>query len=626
MEGLWNWVSEAAVSAVGVVWEWVNTAVSGLWSLINEGLSWLWNSVSGILGFFGYWMARAIGKTDAEAQHYRLHWDQAVWLPFNWLWDTINAGLSSVWGFVSAGLGSLWTSITGAFSGALGTLSGWFVDTWTFLSGVVGEVGDTLARGITGLAAFVSQGLGDLWTGFMDWGSNTLGAITTMFDGAVASIGGWVSDALAGVAKALGEGLSGFATWMIEGLQGLAVTFMGGLKALMTAVNAALRPIVVGFMDALTAAFTPGSPDKELEKAVNKMINATQGRMLSELKKAYKSPFDPTTIIAASLGVSGLALVAQLGVHSLASAAGISVLGTRLDVTDVVEGAVTSMGFPGIVGTSFLMPLQVGLFTPLRYAYNQMFTPFIPGFGDLIRFVVREVIKPADFTTNMGFHGYNKFWAAAYWEAHWVLPSYGNIIDAFHRGIITKDERDKYIVFHDYKPETRPGITVSDQKIMTGLMRTLIPRVDLRYAWEMGRINDEELQARYVGLGYEEDSGLMAEIQKGRAMTEEIHKVRDEWIRDFLEGYILEGTLRANLAAIGIGPLRVDYYVEYAKMRRAREHKADLLDAYWDGYLKDLVSDEELATRAGEIIVDKPARDLWLERAYIRKYKKPKVD
>jgi len=497
---------------------------------------------------------------------------------------------------------------------------------WTGLNNFIKDPVGTLKKGWDSISSGIATAVSDIGAGVSSAVGGAVDTIKTAFDGAVATATGWVSDALAGVAKALGDALGGFADWFIGGLKSLASTLAGGLKGVMDAVGDIIRPIVVGFIDTLKAAFTPGSPDKELAKSVNDMVKKTQERILEELKKAYKSPFDPTQAIVTSGVISALVLAGQVMVHTLASAAGVSVLGTRLDLTDVVESAVDTMGLNRVVGSSFALPIEIGMLQPLRYAYNQMFTPAIPGPGDLIRFVVREVIDVNVFRTNLAYQGFSAFWADAFWEAHWMLPARGEIVDAFHRGVVSLDELSKFLVWLDYKPEPRPGISKSDLEILRGIQKTPIGRVDLRRGYELGGLTKADLVERFRWLGYEDDAELIAEIQIRAALDAEIGKVRDNAKTDLVKGYILEADLRSTLKELGYGADVIEFHVQDALQDRERARKDLQVSTLQDAYVKEEIkTEDELAALLAEYIVDPELIDAMVTDAYVRRYKKPKA-
>jgi len=193
----------------------------------------------------------------------------------------------------------------------------------------------------------------------------------------------------------------------------------------------------------------------------------------------------------------------------------------------------------------------------------------IPGPQDLIRFVVREVISPEAFITQMHKQGYGPGWAGAYWTAHFVLPSPGNLVDAYHRGIINQAELEKFIFWHDYMPEPRPGIGLSDLAIMRGLTKTLIPRVDLRRAWSQGAISDAELLRRYQLLGYEEDAPLMTDIQMTVALTAERSGLAKQYLVALRKGVKTEAEIRSKLTALKLPAQAIEYLIETETIRRA---------------------------------------------------------
>jgi len=193
----------------------------------------------------------------------------------------------------------------------------------------------------------------------------------------------------------------------------------------------------------------------------------------------------------------------------------------------------------------------------------------IPGPQDLIRFVVREVINPEEFIRQMGKQGYGPGWAGAYWTAHFQLPSPRDLVDAYHRGIINQAELEKFIFWHDYMPEPRPGIGLSDLAIMRGLTKTLIPRVDLRRAWSQGAIDDTQLVRGYESLGFEDDAELMAGIQKTIALTAERSGLAKQYLAALRKGVKTEAEIRSKLTALKLPAQAIEYLLEAETVRRA---------------------------------------------------------
>lgn len=254
--------------------------------------------------------------------------------------------------------------------------------------------------------------------------------------------------------------------------------------------------------------------------------------------------------------IAALAAVYTIGV--VAEAASFGQIET---ITHAITGVAGILGLNRIVEGTWVLPYDEAIMKPARQYWASTFTPEIPGPGDLIRMVVREVLTPDLFKVYMARQGFSSAWSDNYWEAHWVLPARDEIVSAYHRGVISKPEYEKYIIWHDYKPENRPGITKSDLEILTALMKELIPRVDLRRAWELGIIDDARLLKGYQDLGYEEDSPLMVEIQKAISLGSERSAVARVAGRCFRDGKIPESRFREELTKMGIGGEAQDLWV-----------------------------------------------------------------
>ncbi|GAI84715.1 unnamed protein product, partial [marine sediment metagenome] len=80
-------------------------------------------------------------------------------------------------------------------------------------------------------------------------------------------------------------------------------------------------------------------------------------------------------------------------------------------------------------------------------------TEVLPGRGDLITMMVREVITPTIFKDTMLLQGVSELWSDRHYEAHWILLPLGKVETARHRNLIDNDELLTYLKLHDYKPE-----------------------------------------------------------------------------------------------------------------------------------------------------------------------------
>jgi len=623
-EGLWNWVSEATNSAAA----WLYDQLRPLFDAVQSG-------ISGAVSQLQAWVAPLFGPL--------LAWGTEVVDAF---WTSLQAFTQDPVGFLSGALDTVKTALATIIAdlpsqimAALQSAGAWLGDAAAWLSNTIFGWFDGLGRWLTDSFKWLQEVVSEN----ASW---VAGEVKTMFDGAMAGIG----DAFAGA-------IGGLQDMILGAFQAIGKWFMEQVPAWFMAAGSwlnekVIRPVwegLKGLWDWIVGA-AKGAID-----SVSDYITGVVDRLRT----------DPLSVMGEILLLFGGAGLAATGITSVM---GIKVLGTGIEVGEIGSyikdfinpGMISSVTIGTLLGATIgeavmqyarrLAKLQfpsVGDATRMLWralidqgqfldlvdragfdpgtakAYLAL-TDNIPGAGDLITFVVREVITFQDFQVNMLYQGYNAFWSKAYWDAHWVLPAFEQAVDAYHRGILSREELDRFIVWHDYSPEPRPGIGKSDQEILRGLIKTQIGRVDVRRGWELGAISDEDLLRRYEYLGYEEDAPLMAEIQKRTALDAEIGKLRDNAKADYVKGYLDEATFRATLRDLGYPDTLTNYHFWDAREDQERKFKDDQVDAYEDAYVKELLTDADLEARLSEILVRPEIVELRLERAYIRKYKKPK--
>ncbi|MBW2559505.1 MAG: hypothetical protein JRE40_01485 [Deltaproteobacteria bacterium] len=578
---------------------------------------------------------------------------QALLMPFALTYSLLKPAIEGVWAimpgplktlvnFIKAMSLEMWMTISRFLEDPVGTLKAG----WDFLAGKVGELGSTVS------AAFNAA---------YDWLKTN---VADPIANGISQIGGWVADALKGVAEAVGSGLHALVDWLLKHLTWFGEMVVGAVNSVVAAIKGFITDLARRFIDTLTASFSPHSPDPQVENTMKVMVETMHRRVVDEIKKMYKSPPSTSEVLATAGSVATLLGVGILSVKALAAAADAAHPTKDIGFKDIATSMIAGTGAAMAMSSIIRMPVDVGLLTPLRHAYNETFKPAIPhieeaqrmfwrgviteeqfmsvvyksGFGDpwakgfleltkvipgvrdLITFVVREVITPEDFYSWSAKQGLSEYWAKAYWDSHWVLPSFGDLREAFWRGIITESEYRKYVVWHDYSPSPRPGISKSDQDIMAELSYELPGRIDSRWMFRWGEVDFDTLKELFEKQGLHPDwvERVARATAKNQWLTE-INRLRDNAKRKFVDGLIDEETLRADLEALGYPPTWVDYHVQDAIQDREAEHTKALIDIYLDSYYKDLITYEVLEDNLRSVIVDPVTLSLTLEKAYIRK-------
>lgn len=122
---------------------------------------------------------------------------------------------------------------------------------------------------------------------------------------------------------------------------------------------------------------------------------------------------------------------------------------------------------------------------------------------------------------------------------------------------------------------------------------------DLRFAWKLGAIDDSEFVSKCRDLGYGDYASFVAEIQMRIALESEAEDLRQEALKDFVEGLIDEETLRSNLKDALTPESLIDFYVDKARYRMERDKKLTQMRMLKDQAIKGRIDTSELRSKLG---------------------------
>ena len=261
---------------------------------------------------------------------------------------------------------------------------------------------------------------------------------------------------------------------------------------------------------------------------------------------------------------------------------------------------------------------EISILRGLSWAY--------PSPTDFIRFAVRDVFTkneeiqralsaefPDDIVPYAEKAGMAKDVLMWYWKAHWELPSPTQIYEMLHRLnpdvlkvrgkayesmdleidklTTTKETVEDYLRQADYDIRWRQRLLAISYNPLT--------RVDLRRIYQLGLIDDEELLARLMEIGYtKEDARLLVEFYKTYRQEEAKEYTKSEIKNLLYYGLINDAEAKVLLTRLGYSEEDAKTLIELWKAKITekdmRETQKFIRDAYALGIITRAEAESEL--------------------------------
>jgi len=242
-------------------------------------------------------------------------------------------------------------------------------------------------------------------------------------------------------------------------------------------------------------------------------------------------------------------------------------------------------------------------YTPERVGEIMLSWPELPTVQDLIYMVGREAFEPEVqrmfgldqpapglYLEHAAKIGYPPYWAQKMWEAHWEHPGLQQVLEMFHRDILTWDQVYEYCTIVELAPFWREKIKQASYNVIT--------RVDARRMYGTGTLSEIELFDTYRFMGYSpKDAARLVDF----TIKYESGADRDVAKEDILRAYgykdIDRPTALAWLMQIGYTDNVADFYLTQRDLTSDRDKTVKALALLRDKYTGHLIERAEAQSR-----------------------------
>lgn len=274
-----------------------------------------------------------------------------------------------------------------------------------------------------------------------------------------------------------------------------------------------------------------------------------------------------------------------------------------VDLVERMQSLLSSAyGWDTVGSLATTLPINAAVIEPARQYYNSVFFPNIPGVSDLVRMLSNGKITEEAYAEIMALNGWDEYWQANFWQAHWTKPSIGDSLTAWRRGVITDEQLNMLMVNADLDPAWRD---IWEQRKFNDLSVGAVHELE-----ELFLVNDAELFDYVKRNGYNlKDTALT--IQGMKAFP--VRRLKLRYLLTLTlgvsSGLLERAEVQAGVNKLGYADVVTDWIMNVGELKRdltkrrvkvVREKLlgvADLKRAYVRGLITEDALRTELLTR-----------------------------
>ncbi|MEM4020253.1 MAG: hypothetical protein QXG57_08515 [Thermofilaceae archaeon] len=444
--------------------------------------------------------------------------------------------------------------------------------------------------------------------GFFDSVASFFNRVVEFFTRDVPAFFGWIRDGLNSIidffakavpeffTKTIPETLKNFATWLWDNFINAVKTVWGWIS---DNVVPPLRSAIEGVWSAVQSAV------RELVESVR----SYWGRV-SELAQHG----DIVGIVLDSLPLLG----ASLAVAVVVDLASLKIVGSGFDpqaVRQQIAKFIDSIFDPKIFTSVFL---AVAVQKPLEYAVKYQFRTEIPPPGDLLRFYAKNWIDLETLREYMRRHGFSDYWVDIYERSVWVEPRFDQVFTAYMRGVIPREDYERWLNILNILQAPRPGMRVPDISIFEESMYRMPSPFVIAYAADSGILSEDDIkEVLRMELVHPRFVDITARALYYRSLRDEISQAIRALIDDYADLAVPREELVSQLRGVGKRPEEIDLLSRVAEAKRRRSIRRMFVRTALDSYLNADITEEELSHFLARAGLDPEAVNALLDLARI---------